>query len=112
MFDYLYEWIQNIAFYMILSTVFFEALPVNSYKKYIRFFTGMVLVLLLIGPVLKVFGMRNSFSDIFDSGAYEKEMERIEETTEYLWEVDVEDYIKEVEGTTSGTKERMEDTVQ
>ena len=59
-----------------------------------------------------MFGMRNSFSDIFDSRAYEKEMERIEETTEYLWEVDVEDYIKEVEGTTSGTKERMEDTVQ
>ncbi len=95
MFDYLYEWIQNIAFYMILVTVLLEALPVNSYKKYIRFFTGMILVLLLAGPILKLCGMEVKISEAFDSRTYDREMEKIKEATRYLEEVEVDDYVEE-----------------
>lgn len=79
MFDYLYEWIQNIAFYMILSTVFLEALPANTYKKYIRFVTGMILVLLMMTPILKICKMEYSVSIISDRERYEQELEKIEE---------------------------------
>ena len=48
MFEYLYEWTQNIAFYLILTTAVFHALPATSYKKYIRFFTGMILILMIM----------------------------------------------------------------
>lgn len=56
MFDYFYEWIQNIAFYLVLVTAVLNAVPNKDYRKYIRFFTGLVLVLMLVTPVLKVFG--------------------------------------------------------
>ena len=42
MFDYIYEWIQNIAFYLVLVTAVLHAVPNKDYKKYIRFFTGRV----------------------------------------------------------------------
>ena len=93
MFEYLYEWVENLAFYMVLSTVFLEVLPANSYQKYIRFFTGIILVLLLTGPILKVFGMEQSLRDVLDGSAYERE---IEEKTEYLKGISMEDYKEKV----------------
>ena len=59
MFEYLYEWMKNIAFYMVLITAVIHILPNSDYKKYIRFFTGMVLVVMLATPLLKIFGMEH-----------------------------------------------------
>lgn len=58
MFEYLYEWLQNLSFYLILVTAVTYVLPSNSYRKYIRFFTGLVLILMLLTPVLSLFGMK------------------------------------------------------
>lgn len=33
MLDFIYEWIQNIAFYLILITVLLHMLPDSDYKK-------------------------------------------------------------------------------
>lgn len=109
MFEYLYEWIQNIAFYMILVTALLEAFPVSSYKKYIRFFTGMILVLLLATPILKICGMEVRISEMFDSRIYDREMERIKEVTRYLEEVELDDYVEIVEERRDGSKNGVED---
>lgn len=95
MFGFLYEWIQNIAFYMVLATVLIQILPDNTYKKYIRFFTGMILILLLMTPVLKIFGMEESCRSLFTSEGYKKKVEEIRKTTEYLNEVQLEDYTED-----------------
>lgn len=56
MFDYLYDWLKDLSYYLILVTAVTYALPSNSYRKYIRFFTGLVLLLMLLTPVLQLFG--------------------------------------------------------
>lgn len=56
MFDYLYEWLRDISYYLILVTAVTYVLPSNSYRKYIRFFTGLVLILMLTTPILNLFG--------------------------------------------------------
>lgn len=112
MFEYLYEWIRNIAFYMILSTVLLEALPVSEYKKYIRFFMGMILVLLLMMPIWKVFGTAQFLESVFDSSVYEKEVERMEEVSKKLREVDVNDYMEEVREKQYESENRVEVTVE
>ena len=38
MLEYIYEWIGNIAFYMIMVTAVLHLLPNSDYQKYIRFF--------------------------------------------------------------------------
>jgi len=88
MFDYLYEWMQNIAFYLILMTAAIQVIPDNSYKKYIRFFTGLILMVLLISPVLKLFQVEQAFNDIYDRAAYKQELQEIEKATEYLQEME------------------------
>lgn len=40
MFRQLYDWIQNIAVYLILVSAVMHAIPGKDYEKYIRFFRG------------------------------------------------------------------------
>ena len=84
MLEYIYEWIGNIAFYMIMVTAVLHLLPNSDYQKYIRFFTGLVLVILLATPILKIFGMEKDLANLYDSSAYQEQMKKIEESSEFL----------------------------
>ena len=48
MIDYLYEWVRGIAYYMVLVTVVMQMTAAESYRKYIRLFTGIILVLMIL----------------------------------------------------------------
>lgn len=87
MLQYFYEWIGNIAFYMVMVTAVLHLLPASDYQKYIRFFTGLVLVILLITPVLKVFGMEHQLTELYDNREYQEQMRRIEEASAFLEEI-------------------------
>lgn len=69
MFDFIYEWIQNITFYLVLVTAVLHVVPNQSYRKYIRFFTGLVLILMIMGPILKVFGKEVRIQEFISEGA-------------------------------------------
>lgn len=84
MFEYLYEWTQNIAFYLILTTAVFHALPATSYKKYIRFFTGMILILMIMTPVFRLMGKESQVTNFYKSREYEKKIEEIENAAKRL----------------------------
>lgn len=72
MFDYLYDWIQNIAFYLVLVTAVLHSVPDKKYMKYIRFFTGLVLILMILTPVFQIFGTDIEIADLYDYIDYEK----------------------------------------
>ena len=65
MFRYLYEWAQDLSVYLILITAVFHALPDSGYKKYIRFFTGLILMLLLLTPFLSLTGSGEIFQELY-----------------------------------------------
>ena len=88
MFDFLYEWIQNIAFYMVLVTAVMHMIPNPDYKKYIRFFTGLVLILLIVTPILKIFGTDYHMVDLGDYQEYQKQLE---EKMEEIGEIETEE---------------------
>lgn len=77
MLDYIYQWIENIAFYMIIIVAVLQMCPGNSYKKYIRFFAGLILIIMLIGPIFKIFGLSNYYKN-----EYQNHMNEIEEILE------------------------------
>lgn len=94
MFVFLYEWIRNVAFYIVIITAIIQILPNDTYKKYIHFFTGLVLILLLMTPLLKILGMDNLSSPLRQE-KFEQKLEEIEKETQYLQEVQFEDYLHE-----------------
>lgn len=90
MLEYLYQWIENIAFYLIIFTVAMQMIPNNSYKKYIQFFTGLILIIMLAGPILKIFGAEQDFRDFYKSAEYQQKVKEIEEATRYLEGIGIE----------------------
>lgn len=84
MLDYIYQWVENIAFYLVLFNVVMQMIPNNQYKKYVQFFSGLILVLLLINPILKIFGMEKSMTEIYEKSMYEQKIDEIENATQYL----------------------------
>ncbi|MGO5052196.1 stage III sporulation protein AF [Lachnospiraceae bacterium LCP25S3_G4] len=95
MLDYFYEWIQNIAFYLVIITAIVQVIPNNNYKKFLQFFVGIILVILLITPVLKLVGMEGTYRNLYQDGRYDQIVKGIEEKTQYLEGVNINDYISE-----------------
>lgn len=79
MLNYIYDWIENIAFYLVVLVAVMQMIPQNSYQKYIRFFAGMILILMLAGPIIKMFGMTD-----FQSIKYQSTLQEIEDATGYM----------------------------
>lgn len=84
MIHYLYEWVQNLAFYMILVTAVQHVLPDNSYKKYIRFFTGLVMVLMLAAPLLEVFDIQEELYQVYGQEERRQREQLEEKMQEYM----------------------------
>lgn len=99
MFAYFYQWLQNIAFYLIVITAVIHMIPNHNYKKYIRFFTGLILIVMLSEPLVKAVGMQVTFSELYDSAVYQQKIKEIEESTKYLEEISLENLEKKETGT-------------
>ena len=77
MIDYLYEWVRGIAYYMVLVTVVMQMTAAESYRKYIRLFTGIILVLMILAPVMRIFGINGEEIWMQEKG-YEELAQNIE----------------------------------
>lgn len=100
MFQYLYEWTQNLAFYIVLITAVLHAVPDSGYKKYIRFFTGMVLILMMVTPIFRIFGKDSQIMNFYKSREYEIKLREIENASDYFKDFDSADILKEAEEST------------
>ena len=78
MLEYIYEWIENIAVYLVLVVAVLHMVPNEEYKRYIRFFIGMILMLMLAGPILKIWGMSE-----FPKEEYRRQLKEIEEVISF-----------------------------
>lgn len=95
MLDAVYEWIQNTVFYLVIVTAVLAVIPGNGYKKYIQFFTGMVMILLLLTPVLKLTGMEGTFQELYSGHEYEHERREIEKQGQYFEQLELFDFLPE-----------------
>lgn len=90
MFEYLYQWVENIAFYLLIFTVAMQLIPNKSYKSYIQFFSGLVLIIMIANPIINLFGMEQEFASFLESAEYQQKIKEIEEATKYLEDISVE----------------------
>lgn len=91
MFEYLYGWMENLAGYLILVTAIMQLLPENSYQKYIRFFTGLVLVVMLAAPVLEMFGMQGEFKAACEQAVRTEERRMEQKIDKYMKDFNLEE---------------------
>ena len=79
--EILLEWARNIIFVMVFLSVISHLLADASYEKYIRFFCGLVLILLALSPVAALKGLKaEQFYQREVYQQYEKEIERMSDS--------------------------------
>ena len=84
--DTVYNWVKNLAFFAILSTAVLQMIPDQGFQKYVRFFTGLLMVSMLILPIFKVTGKENIFTDIYKSREYREQLEENSQKSQELIE--------------------------
>ena len=55
----LLEWVKRMIFLGIFLTILLQVLPNGTYRKYVRFFAGMVFVLTIVSPLFSILGQKN-----------------------------------------------------
>lgn len=109
MLDMAYEWMKNLSFYLVIMTAVIEVLPGNTYRKYIRFFTGLVMILLVVTPILKLTGSYGQFQAKYQRREQEFQTE-IERQKRVFEEADVFEFLPEeyLQADTENGKENTE----
>ncbi|MDD7793941.1 stage III sporulation protein AF [Clostridium sp. 'White wine YQ'] len=54
------EWVIDIAFTLVFMTAIEMLIVNNSFKKYVKFVLGLVLIVVLLKPILQIFGSGNT----------------------------------------------------
>ena len=98
----LYGWMKSIIIYLILSGILVNLSPGSNYKKYIHFFTGLLLLVIMVEPITQLFNI--GFVDLdkimsdMSSGIYSYKGDEKEGISDY-YELSVGDsisrYLKE-----------------
>ena len=86
-------WIQNLAFFFVFLSAIMNFLPKGEEKKYIRFFMGMLLILVLIKPLLQLGDLEEVINQKVLSGSIEESFEEMMRETGQQ-EITGTDYVK------------------
>ena len=90
--DFILQWVKKIIILFLFLSTFLYMVPNQTYKKYIRFFMEMILVVTILVPIIEyVYQSKNiSFDDTYH-GIVQEMKRREQEAQEYAY-LD-EDYI-------------------
>ena len=106
MLEEIYGWIQNISVYLIVMAAVMHAIPGKDYGKYIRFFSGLVLILMLSSPLLRLAGMEGTFRTLYKGKEYEMERRETERAEELYEQSGIFDFLGTDPGEGTDTGER------
>lgn len=87
----IYQWVKNLAVYYLFLTVVMHLVPEDKYERYVRFFMGMLLILLLCVPIGKIWNRGTDFLQGFESVYHREEAEMLQHSAENIQEL----YLKE-----------------
>ena len=74
--EILLEWARNIIFFMVFLSVIIHLLADASYEKYIRFFAGIVLILITVSPLKGGLDFQEKAGRFFEEFSFFQEKEQ------------------------------------
>lgn len=67
------NWAGNILFFLVFLTVLESLLPNKKYGRYIRVFTGLVLILLIVQPVARGLNLEERLASSFEAITFQQQ---------------------------------------
>ncbi len=93
-----YQWVSSILCFLIFVYGIKALLPSKKYEKYIRFFTGMILILLVIQPVMGGLNLEDRLAYYFENISFQRESEDLKREILGIESKRLERVIEEYEG--------------
>ncbi len=93
--EIIYGWVKNIVAFYILMTAVLHLLPKSSYQKYVRFFGGLLLVVLLLTPLLTLLRRQDTLLSRVSYESFRQQLDTIQLDTQGLERKQKEAYQKE-----------------
>lgn len=94
---YIYSWVKNLVCFYILLTVVLHLLPKENYQKYVRFFSGMLLTILVISPILSLMDNEEVIREKINQEAFFQGLDNLKLDTAHLEDRQKEMYRAEYE---------------
>ncbi len=66
----IYSWIRNIVIFMMINTIIMNLLGNKSYKKYVSIASGLILVLIVISPLVKLLNLQGNLDYFLESHSF------------------------------------------
>lgn len=82
--EILFGWVRNIVYFSILMTVVLHVLPEKGQRKYLQFFMGIILILLVASPLLSAFGLENILDETYARQTYDRELQEFSKRQEKI----------------------------
>ncbi len=95
--EIVYTWVKNIVCFYIFMNIVIHLLPRESYRKYVRFFSGMLLMILVAAPVLSVLGQEEALMQKISQAGFFQELDNIKLDTAHLEQTQKKAYVREYE---------------
>lgn len=99
--EIVFGWLQDIAFYTLLMEVVLHVLPEQEQKKYLQFFMGIVLIILVISPALSAAGLDRQLDESYVRQTYDQELQEFQERQKAIeeeYERRLEERVEEAAG--------------
>ncbi len=95
--SYIFSWVKNLVCFYLLLTVILHLLPKKNYQKYVRFFSGMLLTILVASPILSLMGNEEVLKERISQAGLFQELDNLKMDTEHLENTQKERYLREYE---------------
>ena len=102
-----YGWVKNIIYYMIFLSVVNNLLADSKYGKYIRFFSCMVLILLVVSPFTGGLHLDEQISSMFKSISFQNDTDDLKQDLWGMEERRLDQVIREYEQAVAADVEAM-----
>lgn len=91
----IYEWMRNLAVFYIFLTVVLHLVPNETYEGYLRFFMGLLLILMLLSPLLEMMNLKKEAENLIQQ--YAQQEQKLEQQMEdfSVGESPLDEYIRQ-----------------
>lgn len=105
--EFIYNHIKNICTFMLLISLLLNIFPDMRYKKYIKLFAGLLLIILAMNPIINLGKKRIDVPKIIDQ-YYSKEISMDADISDSVKEIQTKVYerVSEINGQTTSENEK------
>ena len=86
--QHIYKWMENLAYFFIFLSAVLNFMPDNSYRKYVQYFMGILLMLLLLSPILQFLNINERIETSFYDYLQEEESRQLQQWEDYAQELE------------------------